>query len=181
MCVIFKYFTVHNCLFLREAENIQSWNGVGVEEPQDVPDAGPKVIKAAPKQNLVYRTTKQVAIDEVKCIAFEGPIMQLVELAVGRECKQCKEPVTFIPTMYGTCLMVKWGCSYSKLHSSGQWASQPNLFGMKAGNLLVPVCHILSGNSYVKTALFAKFLKLGFVGHANYYRYEPGCKNKITY
>jgi hypothetical protein len=42
-------------------------------------------------------------------------------------------------------------------------------FGMKAGNLLVPVCHILSGNSYVKTVLFAKFLKLGFVGESNYY------------
>ena len=43
---------------------------------------------------------------------------------------------------------------------------------MKAGNLLLHICHMLSGNNYVKTALFANFLKLGFVGdgEANYYR-----------
>ena len=39
------------------------------------------------------------------------------------------------------------------------------------GNLLVPVCHVLSGNSYVNTALFARFLRLGFVIEENYRRY----------
>ena len=145
-----------------------SWENLGEE---DVPS---KVYT-----NLVFRTTKQEAIDDPKCIAFEASIMKLLHMAVGMECCQCKRPLTFTTTMYATCMMVQWKCLQSNLHTSGVWASQPNLFGMKAGNLLVPVCHMLSGNSYVKTALFAKFLKLGFVGEANYYR--QGCMRHIFY
>jgi hypothetical protein len=122
------------------------------------------------RTNFIFKTSKQEAISEKKCIAFEGAILKLIHFAVGKTCSLCHEPIDFTTTMYATCMMIKWKCSYGEKHIEGIWSSQPNLFGMKAGNLLVPVCHMLSGNSYVKTALFAKFLNLGFVGQSNYYR-----------
>ena len=112
-----------------------------------------------PKTNLIYQTSKQEAITDQKCIAFQGAIMRLIRLAVGATCSQCCAPLTFTTTMCATCMMVKWRCPHLERHVHGCWSSQPNLLGMKAGNLLVPVCHVLAGNSYVKTALFAKCLE----------------------
>ena len=77
--------------------------------------------------------------------------------------------MTFTTIMYATCMMVKWMCSRRQQHAHGIWSSQPDLLGMNMGRLLVPACHALSGNSYVKIALFAKFLRLGFVIEENYH------------
>ena len=49
-----------------------SWENLGEE---DVPS---KV-----HMNLVFRATKQEAIDDTKCIAFEASIMKLLHTAVG--------------------------------------------------------------------------------------------------
>ena len=150
------------CCRSRDIDNID-FSDVTWEEMGDDVDAEPKT-------NLVFQTTKQRAIDDLKCIAFEQSLRKLLEWAVGDSCSHCDEPVTFTTRMYGTCMMISWRCSYREKHLHGRWSSQPNLLGMKAGNLLLPVCHVLAGNSYTKTALFAKFLKLGFVGERNYYR-----------
>ena len=139
-----------------------SWNDMGAD---DVAGSAPK-----PHTDLVFPTTTQKAIKAQKCIAFEEAIVRLIRWAVGDVCGKCGKVVDITTQMLATCLMVKWRCSDDDHHVHGRWSSQPNLLGMKAGNLLVPVCHILAGNSYVKTALFCKFFKLGFVGESNYYR-----------
>ena len=128
-------------------------------------DPPPKLGKS--HSNLVYKVSKDDAIKDKKCVAFEGAIVKLIRLAVGKNCNLCNEPINITIKMYASCMMVRWRCSYGEEHISGVWSSQPNLFG----NLLLPVCPALVGNSYLKTALFDKFFKLGFVGEANYYRY----------
>ena len=138
------------CCRSRDIENID-FSDASWEEMGDDGEAGSKT-------NLVFQTNKQRAIDDLKCIAFEESLRKLLEWAVGDSCSQSDEPVTFTTRMYATCMMISWRSSYREKLLHGHWSSQPNLIGMKAGNLLLPACLALAGNSY--TALFAKFLKL---------------------
>ena len=128
------------------------------------------------KENLpgisTIRMEPEKIVDSSKCIAFNDCILDLVKKAVNPMCKKCKQPVTFRETKSGTCLIVIWECKEGRRggHTYGTWASQPRLHNMYAGNLLVPAATLVSGNSYVKLAMFAKFLNLGFVANANFYR-----------
>lgn len=119
--------------------------------------------------------TAQEVVLESKCIAYNTCLTNLVKLAVGKACKTCQSLLNFHETRRGTCLVIVWECPFwTKLkqagHSQGTWASQPRIHCQYAGNVLVPAAVLLSGNSYMKMAMFAKFLNLGFLGHCNHYR-----------
>jgi hypothetical protein len=111
-------------------------------------------------------------IHDSKCIAFNSCLQQLVMNAVGKQCNKCQAQVTFSFSMRGTCFLATWTCGGTgRDHNRGSWASQPLLHGMYAGNLLLPACLDLSGNSYTKIALMFSFMKMKFVSEANFYRY----------
>ena len=75
--VLLKYFVFISTNFNSEdVMNISfpdvSWENLGEE---DIPS---KI-----HTNLVFRTTKQEAIDDTKCIVFEASIKKLLHMAVG--------------------------------------------------------------------------------------------------
>lgn len=128
-----------------------------------------KNIKIA--KSLRVQMTKQQCIESKKCIAYNVCLEKLVEIAVGSECPICHSDLKFTQVKRGTCLLLQWECREDPKHKKGNWASQPRLEGMYAGNLLLPTSLLLSGNNYRKVALMAKFFNLGFFAESNFYRY----------
>ena len=123
------------------------------------------------KGNLTPSMSSDECINSKKCIAYNDCIVKLLKAAIGDTCKKCGKPMTIRQTARASCLVCIWECSANKSHPKGRWASQPQLCGMYACNLLIPTCLLLSGNNYAKVALLAKFLNLGFVEASNFYRY----------
>ena len=124
--------------------------------------------------NMTLHMSLQAIRNSPKCLAFNDCLVDLVKSFVGLCCAKCQHPLTFTTTTAGTCLVIRWMCpgrkKYERAHTKGSWASQPRFENMWAGNMLTPTCLALSGNSYQKIALFAKFLKLGFISHSSFYR-----------
>ena len=126
--------------------------------------------KSATPAQLAVKMTNEGAIRTTKCIAFNECLKKLLQFAVGTKCKECGTDLAFRDVMKGTCLVLMWECALNGKHHKGSWASQPRLHNMYAGNLITPTCLLLSGNSYAKVALMAKFLNLGFTSASSFYR-----------
>ena len=128
-------------------------------------------LKHPPAPKLRLQMTKEQAIKAKKSIVYNEAIELLLKAIVGESCKKCQDIIDFKQIKVGTCLVIKWKCpNYQSGHASGSWSSQPMLHGMHAGNLLVPSTVVLSGNNFAKIALMAKFLNLGFLSKAAFYR-----------
>ena len=136
----------------------------------DVPDVREETVTG----NITIEMTLQEIRNAPKCVAFNQCLVELVKSFVGWCCVKCQHSLDFTTSIVGTCLIVRWSCpgqeKYQKGHTKGSWSSQPRFENMWAGNMLVPTCLALSGNSYQKLALYAKFLKLGFISKSSFYR-----------
>ena len=71
---------------IEDVENINfsdiSWDNLGMED-----------VDSTRTTKLIDQTTKQAAIDDSKCIVFEGAILKLDKWAVVQSCGQCGEPM----------------------------------------------------------------------------------------
>ena len=107
-----------------------------------------------------------------KCIVFTDRILDLLQMVHGGNCNRsdCCRRWEYIKTYVGSCLVVTWKCSSG--HFGGSWSAQPLTNRMRAGNLLLSSCLLLSGNSYTKTALFFKFLNLKFISKSLFYQHQ---------
>lgn len=52
------------------------------------------------------------------------------------------------------------------------WSSQPMFNKLRAGNLLLSTCLLLSGNSFTKIAMFFKFLNLKFISNTLFHQHQ---------
>jgi hypothetical protein len=107
-----------------------------------------------------------------KCIVFTDRILELLERMHGDDCDRpnCCKKWEFKKTYVGSCLVVTWTCSSG--HVGGSWSSQPLIQKMRAGNLLLSSCLLLSGNSFTKMAFFFKFLNLRFISKTLFYQHQ---------
>jgi hypothetical protein len=91
---------------------------------------------------------------------FTDRILELLQTLHGAKCNrsECPKHWEYTKTYVGSCLVVTWKCSSG--HFGGSLSAQPLTNRMRAGNLLLSSCLLLSGNFFTKTALFFKFLNL---------------------
>lgn len=116
--------------------------------------------------------TPKDAIGMEKCIVFTEHIMSLLLQLHGKRCGRsgCERNYVYKKTYVGTCLVVSWQCSAG--HLGGRWASQPTCDNLRAGNLLLASCILLSGNSFTKVGLLFKFLNLQYFSSSLFYQYQ---------
>ena len=106
-----------------------------------------------------------------KFIVFENELLKLFKF-----CQQCGIPTdATTTTQHGSMITVKISCMSGHTVT---WESQPLVKGTAAGNLLIIVAIVFSGNTYKHTANFAKHLNLQFVSSSSYYRIQK--KNYIS-
>jgi DNA-directed RNA polymerase subunit RPC12/RpoP len=110
-----------------------------------------------------YKWTDKEAATAPKCIAFVDSIVELIERLSPSRCPKCNSTIVLDWRFIGSCLHVEWHCPSFPKHFHQRWSSQPRLYGLYAGNILLPTCIAISGNSYKKIALMMKFLNLGSV------------------
>ena len=114
----------------------------------------------------VHRVTKaEEVVGTLACIAYSTELLVLADLQPPSVCikKSCRKKVTVTSSKVGTALLLKWNCAEG--HTSMQWSSQPKLDarGLYAGDFLLAVNVLLSGNNYRKTELLLKFMNIGMV------------------
>jgi len=119
---------------------------------------------------LIGDVSQGKVISELKCIAFNSVLIDIVKRAIGSKCSKCRSVLNFSSIMRGTALVLTWKCLAHPASHCGSWSSQPRFGGTYACNLLLPSSLLISGNSYCKVALMASFMNLGFVTEANFYR-----------
>ena len=137
----------------------------GAEDP-DLTDDPP------PTANVPADVPHLQLVQMEKCIVFTDRILELLKMVHGVNCNRsdCCRQWQYIKTYVGSCLVVTWKCSSG--HFGGSWSAQPLTNRMRAGNLLLSSCLLLSGNSYTKTALFFKFLNVKFISKSLFYQHQ---------
>jgi hypothetical protein len=111
-------------------------------------------------------------VDMEKCIVFTSKILELLHKIHGVVCNRstCGKKWVYTETYVGSCLVVTWKCSSG--HLGGSWSSQPMFNKLRAGNLLLSTCLLLSGNSFIKIAMFFKFLNLKFISNTLFHQHQ---------
>ena len=102
---------------------------------------------------------------KMKCVAYEEQILQLVKSVHGDVCKKCRSPLNYRSVQKGTAMLIMWESGH---HHGGTWSSQPKYKGMFSGNLLLASSILMSGNSYQKIAVMAKFANLSFFSRTTF-------------
>lgn len=105
---------------------------------------------------------------ERKFIVFES----CLELLLARlTCPVCNSPQNQISKfVMGTLLKIKIECIEG--HTIVNWASQPLLGQMPAGNLLCSVATLFSGETYQHMKNFADFMNLAYISRSVYFKIQ---------
>ena len=98
-----------------------------------------------------------------KFIVFESELYKLLT-----KCHDCGSPVDSITQKFhGSMVTITTNCINGHIVS---WQSQPSIEDTAAGNLLIPTAILYNGNTYKRTADFAKHLNFQFVSSTHYYK-----------
>ena len=97
-------------------------------------------------------------------IVFENELLKLFKFG-----QQCGSPIDTTMTQHGSMVTVKTSCTNGHTLT---WESQPWVKGTAAGNLLITVAIVFSGNTYKHSADFAKHLNLQFISSSYYYKIQ---------
>ncbi|XP_065103967.1 uncharacterized protein [Paramisgurnus dabryanus] len=107
-------------------------------------------------------------------------LMQNMHLAVNvcphkdsHNKQECKAPGPFPVNIRsrGTAAVMEWVCPHG--HLVWKWVSQPQFkHGMLAGDYMLAINILLSGNNYRKISLLFQFMKLGMVDRSSFYRIQ---------
>ena len=98
-----------------------------------------------------------------KFIVFESELYKLFT-----KCHDCGSAVDSITQKcHGSMVTITTNCINGHIVS---WQSQPSIEDTAAGNLLIPAAILYNGNTYKRTADFAKHLNLQFVSSTHYYK-----------
>ncbi|XP_060600559.1 uncharacterized protein LOC132753993 [Ruditapes philippinarum] len=134
-------------------------------------------ISATPTSTYMATKMKHVTKDHVleeKYITTQPMIEKLLDMVPVLPCSSCQNPVKKIVKTIGCTIECKWLCSNS--HVQRTWSSSALLqTGMYSTNFQAMSTIILSGNSYQKIALWAKFLGLKFPGRTSFYTIQTKC------
>ena len=138
-----------------------------IDKDHEIPP--PPSVPAVTQQD--YLTPSQL-VEMEKCIVFTDKILELLLTIHGTHCttSNCGKAWKYQKTYVGSCLVFTWKCSSG--HKGGSWSSQPMFNRLRAGNLLLSSCLLLSGNSFTKIALFFKFLNLKFISKSLFYQHQ---------
>lgn len=143
------------------------------EEDCEDPDLPEETNQCEAPVSIPVPDTRPMNIVEMeKCIVFTNKILELLRTIHGSICNRnnCQKEWIYTNVYVGSCLVVTWKCSSG--HCGGSWSSQPMINKMRAGNLLLSSCLLLSGNSFKKIALFFKFLNLKFISSTLFYQHQ---------
>ena len=139
-----------------------------IDKDHEIPP--PLSVPAVTQQD--YLTPSQL-VEMEKCIVFTDKILELLLTIHGTHwytTSNCGKAWKYQKTYVGSCLVFTWKCFSG--HKGGSWSSQPMFNRLRAGNLLLSSCLLLSGNSFTKIALFFKFLNLKFISKSLFYQHQ---------
>ncbi|KAL5011556.1 hypothetical protein ScPMuIL_010107 [Solemya velum] len=138
----------------------------GGEESSDNEDykekentGGPGIRRTHEQTELFHLTRDSCCIVYVECLKNSASIK--VECICDR--KRCKQQVEITTSTVGSAFYFTLKCLNG--HIVYKWVSQPVLNrGLHGGDLLSAAAIVVSGNNFAKITLFAKFMKLYFLG-----------------
>ncbi|XP_070564224.1 uncharacterized protein [Ptychodera flava] len=100
-------------------------------------------------------------------------LLLLAKTTIPSTCNygKCSETLTISTESVGSALYLSWVCPSG--HIAYKWCSQPLLNRrLHSGDLLTSAAILMSGNSYSKTALFARMLNLKIVSSSTYLKIQ---------
>ena len=105
------------------------------------------------------------AAEEKKYIVFENELDKLFKF-----CQQCESIIaTKTKHLKGSMITIKSTCLHG---NSNTWQSQSMVNGAVAGNLLIPVAILFSGNTYQHIHDFEKCLNVQLMSSSHYYKVQ---------
>ena len=91
-------------------------------------------------------------------------------------CPQCSTPtIPVISKTVGSCIHIKQYCNNLQCVFKRDWASQPYICNMPAGNLLLSCAILLSGSLPNKSLRLFHFLNLQCISLSTFYRHQKMC------
>ncbi|KAL5006833.1 hypothetical protein ScPMuIL_015639, partial [Solemya velum] len=140
-----------------EFEGEESYDDENDKEKEDT--GGPGIGRIHEQTELFHLTRDSCCIVYVECLKNLASIK--VECVCDR--KGCKQQVEMTTSTVGSAFYLTWKCLNG--HIVYKWVSQPVLNrGLHGGDLLSAAAIVASGKNFAKIALFAKFMKLNFLG-----------------
>ncbi|KAL5017769.1 hypothetical protein ScPMuIL_005150 [Solemya velum] len=130
------------------------------ENDKEKEDTGGPGIRRIHEQTELFHLTRDSC-----CIVYVECLKNLASIKVECVCdrKGCKQQVEMTTSTVGSAFYLTWKCLNG--HIVYKWVSQPVLNrGLHGGDLLSAAAIVASGNNFAKIALFAKFMKLNFLG-----------------